>query len=86
MEDWAARSLENCEQPEDWMGPFDDLGPEDIGLPEVSVETRGSGIAMDRALRDIEERGSPPRIPPRSDIGFLVRPRSRDRTVILRVR
>jgi hypothetical protein len=60
MEDWAARSLENCEQPEDWMGPFDDLGPEDIGLPEVSVETRGSGIAMDRALLDIEERGSPP--------------------------
>jgi hypothetical protein len=42
------------------MGPFDDLGPEDIGLPEVSVETRGSGIAMDRALLDIEERGSPP--------------------------
>jgi hypothetical protein len=60
MEDWAARSLENCEQPEDWMGPFDDLGPEDIGLPEVNVEARGSGMAMDRALLDIEERRSPP--------------------------
>jgi hypothetical protein len=43
------------------MGPFDDLGPEDIGLPEVRVEAHGSGT-VDRALLDIEERRSAPNI------------------------
>ena len=61
-DDWTAKNLATCEQPDDWVGPFDDLGPEDIGLPEVNVEAHGSGIAVDRALLDIEERRSAPNI------------------------
>jgi hypothetical protein len=37
VDDWVTRSLERCEQPEDWVGSFDDLQADDIGLPEPTV-------------------------------------------------
>ncbi len=60
LDDWTARPLEGCDQPEDWVGPFDDLGPEDIGLPEVDAEVHGREIPMERALLHIEERQADP--------------------------
>lgn len=56
--DWVARSLDGCEQPEDWVGPFDDLEADDIGLPEANAEPHGAEIPMERALLEIEERGA----------------------------
>ena len=55
-DDWVTRSLEGCEQPEDWVGSFDDLEADDIGLPEALAEAHGAEVPMERALLDIEER------------------------------
>jgi hypothetical protein len=58
MDDWDALTLERCEQPEDWAGPFDDLEADEIGLPESTAESHGAEVPMERALLDIEERRS----------------------------
>jgi hypothetical protein len=55
-DDWAAKGLEGCEQPEDWVGPFDDLETDDIGLPEALAAPHGAEIPMERALLEIEEQ------------------------------
>jgi hypothetical protein len=41
---------------DDWVGPFDDLEADDIGLPEAHAEPPGAEIPMERALLEIEER------------------------------
>ena len=64
VEDWVARALEGCEQPEDWVGPFDDLEADDIGLPEVHTVRHIVELPIERALLEIEER----RIAARNDI------------------
>jgi hypothetical protein len=56
VDDWVARSLEGCEQPEDWIGSFDDLEADDIGLPEAHAEPHAAEIPMERALLEIEEQ------------------------------
>jgi hypothetical protein len=56
VDDWVARTLVGCEQPEDWVGPFDDLEADDIGLPEANAEPHGAEIPMERALLEIEEQ------------------------------
>ena len=56
MDDWEAMSLARSEQPEDWAGPYDDLQPDDIGLPEASGESHGAEVPMERALLDLEEK------------------------------
>lgn len=56
IEDWEAMTLERCEQPEDWAGPFDDLEADDIGLPENTAESHGAEVPMERALLDLEEK------------------------------
>ena len=53
---WVTRSLERCDQPEDWVGSFDDLEADDIGLPETRAEPHGAEVPMERALLEIEER------------------------------
>ena len=53
FDDWMGKRLESCEQPEDWVGPYDDLESDDIGLPETSMEPRAEA-PMDRALLVIE--------------------------------
>ncbi len=58
MDDWNTMSLEKCGQPEDWEGPFDDLVPDDIGLPESTSESHGGEVPMERALLGIEEKRS----------------------------
>jgi len=54
LEDWTARNLESCEQLEDTAGPFGDLASDDVGMPEP----HGADIAMERALLELEERGT----------------------------
>ncbi len=56
VDDWVTRSLEGCEQPEDWVGSFDDLETDDIGLPETPAEPHAAEIPMERALLEMEER------------------------------
>jgi hypothetical protein len=56
VDDWVTRSLEGCAQPEDWVGSFDDLELDDIGLPETRTEPHGAEVPMERALLEIEER------------------------------
>ena len=56
VDDWVARSLEGCEQPEDWVGSFDDLEADDIGLPESHADPHGAEAPMERALLEIEAR------------------------------
>jgi hypothetical protein len=51
--------LEGCEQPEDWVGPYDNLESDDIGMPETRVEAHAADLPMERALLDIEEKGEP---------------------------
>jgi hypothetical protein len=58
VDDWVTRSLERCEQPEDWVGSFDDLEADDIGLPETQADPHGTAVPMERALVEIEERGT----------------------------
>jgi hypothetical protein len=53
---WVTRSLERCEQPEDWVGSFDDLEADDIGLPETHADPHGAEVPMERALLEIEEK------------------------------
>jgi hypothetical protein len=60
FDEWVEDGLESCEQPEDWVGPFDDLESDDIGLPETRVEPHGSEVPRERALLEIEEQHSPP--------------------------
>lgn len=60
LDDWTHRHLEACEQPEDWVGPFDDIESDDIGLPEASAEPHSSDTPMERALLTIEEGRSLP--------------------------
>lgn len=31
MDEWRQMDLELAAEPEDWTGPFDDIGPEDLG-------------------------------------------------------
>jgi hypothetical protein len=54
FDDWMTRHVENCDQPEDWVGPYDDLQSDEIGLPEAT-ESR-SETPINRALLDLEER------------------------------
>jgi hypothetical protein len=56
VDDWVTRRLEQCEQPEDWVGSFDDLEADDIGLPETHADPHGAEIPMERALLEMEER------------------------------
>ena len=56
VDDWVTRSLEGCEQPEDWVGSFDDLQADDIGLPETHADPHGAEVPMERALLEIEEQ------------------------------
>jgi len=59
MDEWTSIELESCEQPEDWVGPYDDLESDDIGMPEASTEAHTADLPMERALLEIEEkRGS----------------------------
>ena len=60
FDDWIAKDLQPCEQPEDWVGPFDDLQSDDIGLPESSAEPHGAEVPMERALLEIEEQRTLP--------------------------
>ena len=60
LEDWTQRRLEACEQPEDWVGPFDDVESEDVGLPESPPALHSSDAPMERALLAIEEGRSLP--------------------------
>ncbi len=55
-DEWASIELESCDQPEDWVGPFDDLESDDIGMPETRVEAHGADLPMERALLEIEEQ------------------------------
>jgi len=59
LDEWATMVLESCDQPEDWVGPYDDLESDDIGMPETSVEARGADLRMERALLEIEEQRGP---------------------------
>ena len=56
FDEWVAKNVERCEQPEDWVGPFDDLESDDIGLPEPPLEPHGAEGPMERMLLEIEER------------------------------
>lgn len=58
-DDWATLELDNCEQPEDWVGPFDDLESDDVGMPENTAEAHSAELPMERALLEIEERRAP---------------------------
>lgn len=60
LDDWSGRRLEVCDQPEDWVGPFDDIEAEDIGLPESPPALQSSDAPMERALLAIEESRSLP--------------------------
>jgi hypothetical protein len=55
-DEWLTLDLEACDQPEDWVGPFDDLEPDDVGLPEGVVEIHGAEQPIERALLDLEAR------------------------------
>jgi hypothetical protein len=59
LDEWTAMALESCDQPEDWVGPYDDLESDDIGMPETSVEAHGADLPMERALLEIEEQRGP---------------------------
>ena len=59
LDGWATIALEGCDQPEDWVGPYDDLESDDIGMPETSVEAHGADLPMQRALLEIEEQRGP---------------------------
>ena len=54
LDEWAVTDLESCEQPEDWVGPFDDLESDEIGEPEATVEPHGTEVPMERVLLEIE--------------------------------
>ncbi len=56
LEDWSARNLELCEQPEDWVGPFDDLEIDEIGSPEACAEEHGGEKPVERLLLELEAR------------------------------
>jgi hypothetical protein len=58
FDDWVMRDLEPCEQPEDWVGSFDDLEADDIGLPEPPVSPHAAEAPLERALLQIEEQRS----------------------------
>ena len=55
VDDWPENDVEICGQPEDWVGPFDDLESDDIGLPETLMEPHSKELPMERALLEIEE-------------------------------
>jgi hypothetical protein len=59
LEEWASIELESREQPEDWVGPFDDLESDEIGIPETTAEVHGAEPPMERALLEIEEQRAP---------------------------
>jgi hypothetical protein len=58
VEEWVALGVESCEQPENWIGPYDDLEADDIGLPETTTARRAKELPIEQALR-IEVEGSP---------------------------
>jgi hypothetical protein len=55
-DEWAAARLETCEQPEDWVGPYDDLESDEIGMPEATTERHAAEVPIERALLEIEEQ------------------------------
>jgi hypothetical protein len=59
FDDWLVRNLQRCEQPEDWVGSYDDLESDDIGLPETPLQPHAAETPMERALLQIEEQRSP---------------------------
>ncbi|MFI4889439.1 MAG: DUF6763 family protein [Steroidobacterales bacterium] len=63
MDEWAASALSACDQPEDWVGPYDDLESDDIGMPEATSEPHAAEIPIERALLEIEEQ----RVSPAND-------------------
>lgn len=60
IRDWTERPVETCEQPEDWVGPFDDLEADDIGLPEADAGPHGAEMPLEQALLDLEARRALP--------------------------
>ena len=56
LDEWAASDLAECEQPEDWVGPYDDLESDDIGMPEATAERHAAEVPIERALLEIEEQ------------------------------
>ena len=56
LDEWAASGLSACDQPGDWVGSFDDLESDDIGMPEATGERHGAEIPMERALLELEEQ------------------------------
>ena len=58
VDDWVARRLERCEQPEDWVGSFDDLEADEVGLAESHADPHGAELPMERALLEIEQRST----------------------------
>ena len=59
LDEWVTLELDDCEQPEDWVGPFDDLESDDVGIPESTAEAHSSELPMERALLEIEEQRAP---------------------------
>ena len=60
FDEWAAMELDPCEQPEDWVGSFDDLESDDVGIPENPADAHSAELPMERALLGIEEQRAPP--------------------------
>jgi hypothetical protein len=59
LDEWETMDLLNREQPEDWVGPFDDLETDEIGMPEATADQHGAEVPMERALLEIEEERVP---------------------------
>lgn len=59
LDEWASLELERCDQPEDWVGPFDDLESDDIGIPESTPGAHRAEGPIERALLEMEERRTP---------------------------
>jgi hypothetical protein len=59
LDEWEVMDLVSREQPEDWIGPFDDLETDEIGMPEATAERHGAEVPMERALLEIEEERAP---------------------------
>ncbi len=56
LDEWAVSGLSACDQPEDWVGPYDDLESDDIGMPEATADRHAAEVPMERALLEIEEQ------------------------------
>ncbi|MGA2710594.1 MAG: DUF6763 family protein [Steroidobacteraceae bacterium] len=58
LDDWVMLDVVGCDQPEDWVGPYDDLESDDIGIPENTQDAHSAELPMERALLEIEEQRS----------------------------